>query len=516
MQFDCVIHGGSVIDGTGRRAPFPADVGVIGDRIAAVGNLGTDNAGLVIDAHGRAVSPGFIDVHVHSEMTLLGGRDQMAGIRQGITTQLLAPDGFGWAPLPPEKAREMWHYTQFAYGPPKFPINWPTIESYLSLFPGRSPANVYPQVPHCAVRLGVMGWDPRPPTDDELKAMENTTRAWMEAGAGVLCLGLDYQPSANTTFRELVALSKVAASYGGIYAAHIRYQILGREKAWEETMELARQSGIPVHISHERVDGITAPLLDRVDREGIDLTFESYLYPAGMTHIIMQLPMSVQIGSPEEVLEKMKDPQTRATSLPYLRRQLGTVGNQIVGYTNSSRFTGMTLAEAARSVNKPWEEFVYDLVLEEDGIEAFIVPWQTPAEENAETLNRTAVHPRMMIASDGVYDVPHPHPRSYGCFVQFLGRFVRERKLISLEEAVYKMSGFPAQRFGLKDRGRIAEELPADLVVFDPATVADRSTWQDPIQTAVGVEWVLVNGEVVIEQGTPTGRLPGRVLRRGA
>lgn len=514
MQFDTIIHGGSVVDGTGRRAPFRADVGVIGDRVAAIGNLDTAQAGQVIDAAGRVVSPGFIDVHVHSEHALLGGRDQMAGVCQGITTQLLAPDGFGWAPLPPDRAREMWHYTQFAYGNPKVPVDWPTIHSYLSLFPGRSPINVYPQVPHCAVRVGVMGWDARPATDDELKAMEDMTRAWMEAGAGALCLGLDYQPSANATFQELVALCKVAASYGGIYAAHLRYQILGRKGAWEETIELARQARIPVHVSHERVDHETAPLLDRVDREGIDLTFESYLYPAGMTHMTMQLPMWVQAGSPAGVLEKMRDPQTRAASLAHLRRQLGTIGNQIVGYTKSGRFIGMTLADAADSVRKSWEEFCYDLVLEEDGVQAFVFPWQTPADENTKTLNRTAVHHRMLIASDGIYDIPHPHPRSYGCFVQVLGRFVRERTLLTLEEAIYKMSGFPAQRFGLKERGRIAEGLPADLVVFDPKTVADRSTWQEPLQSAAGVEWVLVNGDVVIEHGAPTGRLPGRVLRR--
>lgn len=515
MQFDSIIRGGHVVDGTGRRAPFPADVGIVGDRVVAVGDLDASSAGRVIDAHGHAVSPGFIDVHVHSESTLLGGRDQMAGVRQGITTQLLAPDGFGWAPLPSDQAREMWHYTQFAYGEPKFPVDWPTIDSYLSLFLGRSPANVYPQVPHCAVRFGVMGWAPRPATEEELNAMERATRAWMEAGAGALCLGLDYQPSAHATLQELVVLCKVAASYGGIYAAHQRYQILGRKGAWEETIELARQSGIPVHVSHERVDDETGPILDRADRDGIDLTFESYLYPAGMTHITMQLPMWVQAGGPAEVLERMKKPEVRAESLTHLRKQLGTRGNQIVGYTKSGRFIGLTLAEAAKSVNKSWEEFAYDLVLEEDGVQAFVFPWQTPADENTKTLNRTAVHPRMLIASDGVYDVPHPHPRSYGCFVQVPGRFVRERGLLSLEEAVYKMSGFPAQRFGLKDRGRIAEGLPADLVVFDPATVCDRSTWQEPIQPAVGVEWVFVNGEAVIDQGVTTERRPGRVLRRG-
>jgi N-acyl-D-amino-acid deacylase len=514
MHFDSIIRGAHVVDGTGRRAPFPADIGIIGDRIAAIGTLDASHAKQVIEAHSRVVSPGFIDVHVHSEVALLGGRDQLAGIRQGITTNLTAPDGFGWAPLPPERAQEMWHSTQFVYGDADLSLSWSTVEAYLSLFPGRTPANVYPQVPHCAVRLRAMGWDPRPATDDELRGMEETVREWMDAGAGALCLGLDYQPSAHADLRELVALSKVAASCGGIYAAHLRYQILGRNGAWEETLEIAGQASIPVHVSHERVDEETVEILDRVEREGIDLTFESYLYPAGMTHMTMMLPMWVQAGSPEMVLERMERPTTREASLSYLRQNLGSAGNQIVGYTRSGRFTGMTLTEAAERTGKSWEEFAYDLILEEDGVQAFVFPWQTSDDENEETLDRTAVHPRMMIASDGVYNIPHPHPRGYGCFAQVLRRYVRERRLLSLEEAVYRMSGFPAERFGLKDRGRIAEGYAADLIVFDPETVADRSTWQEPLREAVGVDWVLVNGEAVIAEGTPTGRLPGRVLRR--
>lgn len=515
MQFDYIIQGGEVIDGSGKKPRFRADVGVRGDNVAAIGALEASQAGRVISAEGRIVCPGFIDVHVHSENTLLGGRDQMVGLRQGITTQLLAPDGFGWVGLPPQQAQELWQYTQFAYGEPQYPVNWPTISSYLDLFPGRSPANVYPQVPHCAVRLAAMDWAVRPATPDERKAMERSTHEWMEAGAGCLCLGLDYQPSANASFEELVTLCKVAASYGGIYAAHLRYQILGREAAWNEIIDLSKAAGIPVHVSHERVDDVTGPILDRVDREDVDLTFESYLYPAGMTHITMQLPMWVQNGSPQEVLDRMREPETREKSLEYLRTKAGLSGNQIVGYTKSGRYAGMTLGEAARSVGKSNEEFAYDLVLEEDGIQAFVMLWQTPAEENARTLDRTARHPRMMVASDGIYDAPHPHPRSYGCFAQYLGHFSREKGLVTYEEAVYKMSGFPAERYGLKDRGRLAEGYPADLVVFDPETVSDRSTFQSPLQPAVGVEWVFVNGETVIAEGEPTDRRPGRVLRRG-
>ncbi|MXY50398.1 MAG: D-aminoacylase [Gemmatimonadetes bacterium] len=514
MAFDVVIRGGEVIDGTGRTDRYHADVGIQNGRVAGIGDLSDAETARTIDAVGHVVCPGFIDVHVHSENSLLGGRDQMGGLRQGVTTHLLAPDGFGWAGLSSEEALPLWHYTQFAYGEPLEPVDWPTIESYLDLFPGRSPANVYPQVPHCAVRVKAMGWDPGAPTPDQLKVMEAETRAWMEAGAGCLCLGLDYQPSANAPFEELVALCKVALEYDGIYAAHLRYQILGRERAWQEIIDLHRTSGIPVHVSHERVDGMTGPILEQAVKDGVDITFESYLYPAGMTHITMQLPMWVQSGSPDEVLERMRQPDTRRKALEHLK-STNLADRQYIGYTRSGRFAGMTLGEAARSVNKSNKEFAYDLVLDEDGIQAFVMFWPVPEAEVDAVLNRTAPHPLMMVASDGVYDCTHPHPRGMGCFAQMLRKFVRERGLLSLEEAVYKMSGFPAERYRLKDRGVLREGAPADVVVFDPQTVVDRATFEAPIQPPDGIPHVLVNGIPVIENHEPTAHRPGQVLRRG-
>ena len=513
MRFDTIIAGGNIVDGTGKRDPFVGDIGIQGEHIAAIGDLEHAETGHRISVAGQVVCPGFVDVHVHSEIALLGGRDRFAAVSQGVTTHLAAPDGFGWAPLSSEQAQELWHYTQFAYGDAELPLNWQTPDAYLGIFEGKIPANLYPQVPHCAVRLGAMGWDPRPATPDELKAMERTTRDWLEAGACCLCLGLDYQPSANADLQELVYLSKIAASYDAIYAAHIRYRILGRKRAWEETIEIARRAEIPVHISHERVDDEAAEILERVEREQIDLTFESYLYPAGMTHLAMMLPMEFQTGAPADMLANLENPEVREKSIAHLREELRQ-GNQIVGYNRSGRFIGMTLAEAATHEGKSNEDFAFDLICEEAAIETFVMPWATPPEENERILNRTANHPLMMIASDGVYNIPHPHPRSYGCFVQYLGKFVRQRQLISLKEAIYKMSGFPAERFRLADRGRISRGLAADIVVFNPDTVAARSTWFDPVQSPVGVNWVLVNGVLVVEGGNVTGALPGKILRQ--
>ena len=515
MAIDTIIRGGLVVDGTGARKPFRADVAIENDRIAEVGDLGGVEAARVIDAAGRIVCPGFIDVHVHSEIALVTGRDRLAGVAQGITTQLAAPDGFGWACLSAERTQEMWDYTGFATGNVDIDLAWPSIEAYLEIFRGNTACNLALQVPHCAVRLNVMGWDARPASARELQAMEALTHEWLAAGACALCLGLDYQPSANADLHELVALSRVAAGYGAIYAAHQRYHTLGRPAAWEETFEISRQAGIPVHVSHERVDGEAQGLLQNAEREGLDVTFESYLYGAGMSHMTIMLPMEVQAGSPDEVARRLRDPDVREASLPSLRGRLGEC-DQVVGYTRSGRYAGRRLSDLAQEAGVPPEAFAYDLIIEENGRCAYVFPFQMPEQEVAESIERTARHPSMMIASDGIYNIPHPHPRGFGTFARVLGHFVRERGLLSVEEAVYKMSGFPAQRFGLTDRGLVASGKAADLVVFDPDTVGAGATFEAPLLPPAGVDWVLVNGRVVMAGGVHSGEFPGRIVRREA
>ncbi len=514
LDLDTIVRGGMIVDGTGQRPPYIGDVGILGDRIAVVGDLSGASCTRTIDARGQWVTPGFVDVHVHGELALLGGRDRLAAASQGVTTQLTSADGFGWAPLPADRQQEMNRYTGFLYGDVELGFDGSTVDAYLSTFRGRIPINLAPQVPHCAVRLRAMGWATRPATDGELDAMVDAVREWIDAGAVALCIGLDYQPSAHADTRELVALARTVADHGGLYAAHVRKQALGHEGAWRETLDLAQRAGIPVHISHERVDDATAPLLEDVDRLGIDLTFDSYLYPAGMTHLAILLPLEVQAGSLDDMLHKMHDPKVRERCLPHLRRKLSEVGDPVVGHTQSGRFVGTSLSKAAASTGQTSEAFAYDLIVHEAGAEAFIIPWSGTERAQDQIIRRTATHPRHMIASDGVYDIPHPHPRGYGCFARLLRRFVRELGLLTVEQAVYKMSGFPADRFRLYGRGRVIEGYAADLVVLDPETIADRATWDHPLLPATGVDWVLVNGEPVITEGRPTGKLPGRIVTR--
>jgi N-acyl-D-amino-acid deacylase len=515
VEFDTIIRGGLVIDGSGQERARRADVGLVGDRVVAVDALDGATAAEVIDAGGKVVTPGFIDVHVHSEIALLGGPHRYGALAQGVTTQLAAPDGFGWAQLPPQRARELWEYTSFAYGPADLAFDWPTPRSYLDIFAGNTPANVVAQVPHCAVRLAVMGWDARPATDDELTQMATLTRAWLEAGATCLNLGLDYQPSAFADLRELATLCRVAREYDAIYAAHLRYTDYGREGAWREIIELGRATGIPVHVSHESVDELSAQLLD--EAAGVcDLTFESYMYPAGCTHLAMMLPIADQAGGTAGLHERLQRPADRERMRQHLETTFtaarATGARAVFVANQTGRYIGMTVDEAARACGENVGDFALRVMGEEEPYALMVYHRGTTPEVQDKIIRDTVRHPRMLVASDGVYHGPSGHPRGYGCFARVLRLCVREMGAIGLEEAVHKMSGFPAERFRIRDRGLLRPGYGADVVVFDPATVADRATWTDPFRTPVGIDRVLVNGVTVMANGEPTGALPGRVL----
>lgn len=515
MNLDLIIRGGTVVDGSGREPARLADVGVVGDRLVAIGDLSGAVAAEVVDATGQVVCPGFIDPHIHSEIALLGGRHRYGALLQGVTTHLLAPDGFGWAPLPPEQCSDMWDYTLFSHGHADLPKHWPTAESYLSIFPGKTPANVVPQVPHCAVRLAAVGWEGRSATAAEVAQMADITREWMEAGAAGLCAGLDYQPSAFASTEELIALCKVVSEYGGVYASHLRYNILGREAAWREHMEIGRRAGVGVHVSHESVGDVTEVLLEEAESTDCDLTFESYMYPAGCTHLALSLPNWAQQGGYAAIRRRLSVPAQRQQMQEALEARLsqGEWDRLVFVATQTGRYVGQSMTDVAAAEGVSLGELAMRILAEEEPYALMIFHRRGTEAEHQQMVRRTIRHPKMMVGSDGVYHGEHGHPRGYGCYARVLRLGVRELGAVSLEAAVYKMAGFPAKRFGLRDRGLLRTGYAADLVIFDPATVSDRSTWDHPWTPPVGIDRVLVNGQTVVLRGQPTGAMPGQVVR---
>jgi N-acyl-D-amino-acid deacylase len=433
---------------------------------------------------------------------------------------MTAPDGFGWAPLPADRARELWRSTIFATGPadPQWDFDWTTPERYLAIFPGRVPENIVPMAPHNAIRFAAMGWADRVATDDELDAMRQMTRDWLDAGAVGLNAGLDYQPGANSDSRELIELGKVVAEYGGVYAAHMRYSGVGTRDAFRETMRISAEAGIPVSVAHYQYEEGSREWIDEAEAEGrADFSFESYMYPAGSTHFLMSLPLPDQIGGPDALQERMRDPAYRERVIRDLNlatdRPANPKARAWFSETKTGRFIGQTIPEAAASLGMSEAEFVRVLV-EEELPDALLVYHRGFTDEEFEpTVKATIQHPRMLVASDGIAHGQQPHPRGAGCFARVLRYQVRERGMVSLETAIHKMSGFVAERYRLRDRGVLKTGNAADIVIFDPQTVADRSTWTEPRLEPVGIDAVIVNGVAVTDHGRWTGALPGQVLK---
>jgi N-acyl-D-amino-acid deacylase len=510
MEFDLLIRGGLVVDGSGAPGQV-ADVGIQGGKIAAVGDLAGAVAGRVLEAKGRVVAPGLIDVHVHSELERLGGQEQFCGLLQGVTTELMSPDGFAWAPLSPERFAEVRDYLQVFYGDklPAFDSGSPA--DFLAQFAGRIPGNVVPQVPHLPIRVQVMGWAQRPATEEEIAQMLPLVRQWLDLGAVALATGLEYQPTAWSDLRELVALSRPVAERGGIYVTHQRGYWDHVERGLKETIAVGREAGIPVHVSHLAVTDAAIGLMAEAVAGGSDLSFEMYPYPASCTHLMMVLPGWAQSGGHAAVMARLADSDQRSRMAEETEQSLRARGRvMLAGVDGGAELEGRYLDELAREAGKPMAEFMFDLLRAHGGRALVVYHW--PPERDGEALlRRTVQHPLFMGGSDGLYAAGRPHPRGFGTFARFLGPYVREG-VLPLEQMVHKLSGYPAERFRIKDRGLLRPGLAADVIVFDPQRLEDRATFGMGRQNPVGMETVLVNGVVAVAGGTPTGALPGRVL----
>lgn len=514
-MLDVLIRNARIVDGSGNPG-YKGDLAVQQDRIADIGRFPNAQAELVIDAAGKVLCPGFIDAHSHSELEMLAGR-HTAGVQMGVTTEFTGPDGFSFAPLPPQRLTEYRRYLYGVYGDADVGWDWRTCAEYLQRFKGQVYNNIVPQVPHGAVRLAVKGWAAGPANDAELEAMRRLTRECMEAGAVGFNTGLDYVPTAHADLRELVELSKVVAAYGGVYATHMRgYGPAERETAIAETVAIAEQADIGVHISHFFGDSQVYASAEAARARGIDITWDGYSYMAGCTTLAFVLPRTLQTKNVSAFLKELEDPGMRRAARVSLEERLPEDGPAYfasLSQPHNKWMEGKRVRAVWRRSGKPFEDFVYDLLIDEALAPVLVYPWVGEPEENEARLRNTLTHPLHMVITDGIYGGGYPNPRGWGTYPRILGRYVREKGWLRMEDAIRRMTGFPAMRFGLDDRGLLRRGMAADLVIFDPRTVRDRATFEEPRLPPVGIEHVFVNGVPVVDQGRLTSRRPGRLLR---
>jgi N-acyl-D-amino-acid deacylase len=528
--FDIIVRGGTVYDGTGEPGRR-ADVAIRGDRIAAIGDFSGASATSIVDATGLAVAPGFINMLSWStESLLVDGRSQ-GDIRQGVTTQIFG-EGSSMGPLNDAMKKRMVDQM----GDLKYEITWTTLSEYLRWLERKGVSqNVASFLGATTVREHVIGLEDRRPTPAELDAMREIVRREMEAGALGIGSSLIYAPAFYATTDELIELCRVAAKYRGKYISHVRSEGNRLVEAVEELIRISREAKLPAEIYHLKAAGqANWPKMDRVvalieaaRQEGLKITADMYTYPAGATGLDASMPPWVLDGGYDEAYKRLANPETRKKIAAAIRTPSAEWENLYLAAGSPQRvllvefksdalkpLTGKTLAEAAQARGEDPVETIMNLVLEDRsrvGAVYFMM-----SEDN---LRRQIKLPWVSFGSDASSMAPElpftrssAHPRAYGNFARLLGKYVRDEKVISLAEAIHRLSGLPATNLELGGRGFLKDGLFADVVVFDPATIADRATFAQPHQYAVGVKHVIVNGAPVLVNGEHTGARPGREL----
>jgi N-acyl-D-amino-acid deacylase len=516
-RLELVIRGGTVIDGSGAAARR-IDVGIAAGRIAVLGDLADAMADEVIDATGRSIVPGFIDPHTHVEAAILGATDDaIAPALQGVTTILTAPDGFGWAPLAAEEARDLWRATAGIYGPLPEALEWASPAAYLAAFDARSPVNVLPQVPGSVVRHAAMGWAEGPADGHALDRMLGIVDAWLDAGATGLAVGLDYEPGARATESELRALCDPVAKAGGSLAAHIRYEDAGRAQGYAEMGRIGEAAGLRVILAHERLDDVALQAMAAIGSRA-EVAIEAYGYNASSTHLGILLPAELRAGGPDAVAGRLARPAGLAAASDALEQRIEedmAAGDRIVYAASADpALVGRELSTCARGTGIAVGAYAA-ASMRDDPTALFVYHHEGRVDHDAVEA-RTWAHPTTLVASDGIYGPGRMHPRGFGTFPRMLRVAVRERGLLGWPEAIQAMTSRTADWYRVPDRGRIAVGAAADVVVIDPAVVADRATWDEPRLSPIGIDHVLVNGIPVVAFGEATGARPGRVLAAGA
>jgi N-acyl-D-amino-acid deacylase len=527
-QLDLLIDGATVVDGTG-AAGYVASVGVRDGRLEIIRDVvGDDAVGRRIDGTGKVVAPGFIDLHSHSGLMIFADPLHEPKVRQGVTTEVIGVDGLSYAPIPdPADLEALVHMNAGLDGAPEAarPLDWSSVEDYLERLSALRPSvNLALLVGNSALRIAVIGWDEVEATPGQVADMRAMLREAMSDGAIGLSSGLDYPPGAYASTDELAELTNEAAAHGGFYHTHVRYALGDRYlDPFREAIDIGRRGQGPAHITHfyhrQTFPGGPEPMLALVDdarAEGLDVTFDSYPSEWASTRLLIMIPPWAQAGGPIRTKERLADPSVRAR----IRRDLAGRG---VLYAGRRAWHDVRLGAFTRPHLVAWEGRTLGALIDERGADPVDVLCDVLLEEDlrvnqvtpgpwTETLRDFLRHPIGMIGTDSTFVAEKPSPRTFGSYPRVLGQFVREEGILGLEEAVRHMTSAPAARLGLADRGRIRDGFAADLVVFDPARVRSNATYDEPRRYPDGIDWVVVGGEVVVEEGRHTGVRSGRVL----
>jgi N-acyl-D-amino-acid deacylase len=533
-KLDLVISNGSIIDGTGNPC-YPAHIGIVEGKIACISrDISNSNTARVIDAEGMAVCPGFIDTHSHDDAYLLIKPQGDEKVRQGVTTDVIGNCGFSLAPISDEHRDDLRNTLAMMGGgclPEEF-WDLSSFDEFLTILEGaKLGINVVPLVGHSTIRIAVVGFENRAPTESELAEMKQLTADAMQAGAFGLSSGLIYVPANYAGTDEIIELAKVAGQFKGIYTTHMRSEGDQQMAAIDETLKIAYEAGIAAHISHHKIIGRsnwgqskdTLKLLATARANGIVVTCDQYPYQAGSTILAAALPPHIQAQGPQVFAEKLKEPAVRQAIINEIESGSDAQWENLIkgaGFENiiisvsphHEEYIGKSIARIAEMKTKNPYDVFFDLLIEE-WLEVIMVIFMMDEAD----IIRILKDPITMIGTDGIpgFGAGKVHPRMIGTFPRILGRYVREQGVIRLEEAVRKMTSLPAQTFGLYRKGILREGLDADIVIFDPKKIIDRSTFDNPSQPPAGINWVIVNGEVAVEQGKVTGATSGQVLRWG-
>lgn len=526
-KLDILIKNGSIIDGTG-YGEFIADIGIKDKKIVAIGRLNEEDAVKIIDVKGLKVVPGFIDIHSHTDADLIINPKAESKIRQGVTTEITGQDGFSWGPIGgPELELTLKNFKE-QYGEE---LKWRTIADFLNDFSNRKFAvNIATMVGLGTIREFVIGLDDRPASNDELKRMQYELIKALEEGAIGISTGLEYTPGSFASTEELIKLCEVVPEKYRLYSSHIRNEDNFVLEAIDEAIEIARKSNSRLQVAHLKVSGKSnwkkvdqvIEKIDNASKEGIEINADRYPYVAYHTNLSSLFPLWVRDGGKEKFLERLKDNSLKIDIREYVQKKVENLDGDwdgvlitSVGEESYRGYQGKTIKQISEELGEdPFDLTTKILIGTNDNVMMMGFGMEESSTE------KILAHPKVMISSDAGSHAPYPpmnneiaHPRAYGTFPRAIARYVRERKICSLEEMIKKMTSMPANKLGIKDRGIIAENNYADIVIFDYETIQDHATFTDPHQYPSGIPYVIVNGKIVIENGEQTGELPGSVIR---